>query len=106
MVQFAQPFPEEAIVVTLSQQLSWSHFHALLPIKGPLTRGFNAEMWRIERWDVRTLRQKIGGVRSSAPRCRTATRVVPTVPRRADGALPPLARQARTADRGYLTLSA
>jgi hypothetical protein len=36
MVQFAQAFPEEAIVVTLSRQLSWSHFHALLPIKDPL----------------------------------------------------------------------
>jgi len=32
MVRFAQHFPDEAIVVTLSQQLSWSHFHALLPI--------------------------------------------------------------------------
>ena len=62
MVQFAQAFPEEAIVVTLSQQLSWSHFHALLPIKDPLARDFYAEMCRIERWDVRTLRQKIGGM--------------------------------------------
>jgi predicted nuclease of restriction endonuclease-like (RecB) superfamily len=48
--------------VTLSQQLSWSHFHALLPIKDPLARDFYAEMCRIERWDVRTLRQKIGGM--------------------------------------------
>jgi hypothetical protein len=55
-------FPDEAIVVTLSQQLSWSHFHALLPIKDPLARDFYAEMCRIERWDVRTLRQKIGGM--------------------------------------------
>lgn len=62
MVQFAQAFPEEAIVVTLSQQLSWSHFHALLPVKDPLARDFYAEMCRIERWDVRTLRQKIGGM--------------------------------------------
>jgi predicted nuclease of restriction endonuclease-like (RecB) superfamily len=62
MVQFAQLFPEEAIVVTLSQQLSWSHFHALLPIKDPLAREFYAEMCRIERWDVRTLRQKIAGM--------------------------------------------
>lgn len=62
MIQFAQAFPEEAIVVTLSQQLSWSHFHALLPIKDPLARDFYAEMCRIERWDVRTLRQKIGGM--------------------------------------------
>ena len=62
MSQFAQAYPEEAIVVTLSQQLSWSHFHALLPIKDPLARDFYAEMCRIERWDVRTLRQKIGGM--------------------------------------------
>jgi predicted nuclease of restriction endonuclease-like (RecB) superfamily len=62
MVQFAQAFPNEAIVVTLSQQLSWSHFHALLPIKDPLARDFYAEMCRIERWEVRTLRQKIGGM--------------------------------------------
>ena len=62
MIQFAQAYPEEAIVVTLSQQLSWSHFHALLPIKDPLARDFYAEMCRIERWDVRMLRQKIGGM--------------------------------------------
>jgi predicted nuclease of restriction endonuclease-like (RecB) superfamily len=55
-------FPDETIVVTLSQQLSWSHVHALLPIKDPLAREFYAEMCRIERWDVRTLRQKIGGM--------------------------------------------
>ena len=48
------------IVATLSQQLSWSHVHALLPIKGPLARAFYAEMCRVERWNVRTLRQKIG----------------------------------------------
>ena len=35
MIQFAEAFPSEAIVVTLSQQLSWSHVHALLPIKDP-----------------------------------------------------------------------
>ena len=40
MIRFAQLFPDEAIVVTLSQQLSWSHFHALLPIKDPLARDF------------------------------------------------------------------
>lgn len=62
MIQFAQSFPDEALVSALSQQLSWSHFHALLPIKDPLARDFYAEMCRIERWDVRTLRQKIGGM--------------------------------------------
>ena len=48
MIQFAQLFPDEAIVVTLSQQLSWSHFHALLPIKDPLAREVYAVM-RAER---------------------------------------------------------
>ena len=62
MIKFAQLFPEESIVVTLSQQLSWSHFHALLPIKDPLARDIYAEMGRIERWDVRMLRQKISGM--------------------------------------------
>lgn len=62
MIQFAQLFPDEKIVVTLSRQLSWSHIHALLPIKEPLAREFYAEMCRVERWDVRTLRQKIGGM--------------------------------------------
>jgi len=62
MIQFSQLFSDEKLVVALSQQLSWSHFHALLPIKDPLAREFYAEMCRIERWDVRTLRQKIGGM--------------------------------------------
>ena len=62
MVRFAETIADEAIVVTLSQHLSWSHFHALLPLKDPMARDFYAEMCRIERWDVRTLRQKIGGM--------------------------------------------
>jgi predicted nuclease of restriction endonuclease-like (RecB) superfamily len=59
MIQFAEVFPEEEIVVTLLRQLSWSHFLALIPLKQPLEREFYAAMCRAERWDVRTLRQKI-----------------------------------------------
>jgi len=33
MMQFASQFDDEQIVVTLSRQLSWSHFLALLPLK-------------------------------------------------------------------------
>jgi hypothetical protein len=61
-IQFCQCFPDQEIVSTLSTQLSWSHFIDLLPIKDPLARDFYAEMCRIERWDVRTLRRKIGGL--------------------------------------------
>ena len=59
MVQFAEAFPSEEIVATLSRHLSWSHFIELLPLKKHLQRDFYAEMCRIERWSVRTLRQKI-----------------------------------------------
>lgn len=59
MVQFAEAFPEEQIVATLSRQLSWSHFSALLPLSQPLQREFYAAMCRIEGWSVRTLRERI-----------------------------------------------
>src|SRR5882757_8395325 len=49
----------EQIVVTLSRQLSWSHFSALLPLSQPFQREFYAEMCRIEGWSVRTLRERI-----------------------------------------------
>ena len=62
MVQFAEQFNDREIVVTLSGQLGWSHFVALIPLEDVLKRDFYAEMCRIEGWSVRTLRQKIGGM--------------------------------------------
>jgi len=62
MVKFAECFSDSKIVATLSQQLSWSHFRELLPLDKPLQRDFYAEMCRIEGWNVRTLRKKIGGM--------------------------------------------
>jgi predicted nuclease of restriction endonuclease-like (RecB) superfamily len=62
MIQFAEAFPDMEIVVTLSRQLSWSHFVGILPIKDDLQRDFYAEMCRMERWSVRTLRKKIDGM--------------------------------------------
>jgi predicted nuclease of restriction endonuclease-like (RecB) superfamily len=59
MIQFAEAFPGAEIVQTLSGQLSWSHFLAIIPLDNPLKRDFYAEMCRIERWSVRTSRQKI-----------------------------------------------
>jgi hypothetical protein len=59
MMRFAEVFPEEEIVATLSQQLSWSHFRELLPLEQPLKREFYAEMSRVEGWSVRTLRGRI-----------------------------------------------
>lgn len=59
MMQFAEVFPEEAIVVSLIRQLSWTHFLVLLPLKDPLAREFYARMCGIERWSVRTLRDRV-----------------------------------------------
>lgn len=62
MVSFGEVFPDEAIVSTLSTELSWSHFVEIIPLKGDLQREFYAEMCRVERWSVRTLRAKMGGM--------------------------------------------
>ncbi len=59
MVTFAQAFPDGQVVAALSHTLSWSHFIEILPLKAPLERAFYAEMCRIERWSVRTLRERI-----------------------------------------------
>jgi len=62
MIKFSECFPEQRIVATLSQQLSYSHFVEILPLKDQLQRDFYAEMCRVERWSVRTLREKIDGM--------------------------------------------
>lgn len=62
MIRFAEVYPDETIVSTLSRQLSWSHFLDLIYIDEPLKRDFYTEMSRLERWSVRTLRVKLGGM--------------------------------------------
>lgn len=59
MIQFAEVYPDEEIVVSLIRQLSWTHFIALIPLKDSLQRDFYAELCRLERWSVKTLRRKI-----------------------------------------------
>ncbi len=59
MMQFASLLPDHQIVVTLSQQLSWSHFVATLPLKDEVQREFYLTMASSERWGVRTLRERI-----------------------------------------------
>lgn len=59
MVQFSEIFPDEQIVVSLTRQLSWTHFVTIIPIQDGIKRDFYAEMCRIEKWNVRTLRKKI-----------------------------------------------
>ncbi|NLI08839.1 MAG: DUF1016 domain-containing protein [Thermotogaceae bacterium] len=62
MIRFSEAFPDIQIVSTLSRQLSWSHFKEIIYLKEPLQKEFYAEMCRVERWSVRTLRQKIASM--------------------------------------------
>jgi predicted nuclease of restriction endonuclease-like (RecB) superfamily len=62
MIRFAEVFPDEQIVSTLSSQLGWSHFVQIIPLKDDLQREFYAAMSRIEGWSVRQLREKISGM--------------------------------------------
>jgi predicted nuclease of restriction endonuclease-like (RecB) superfamily len=62
MIRFAEVFPDPRIVSTLSAQLGWSHFVEIIPLEGDLQRDFYAEMCRVERWSVRTLRAKIASM--------------------------------------------
>ena len=54
MMQFANVFPDEKIVVSLIRQFSWTHFLAVIPIEDPLKRMFYIEMCKIEKWSVTT----------------------------------------------------
>lgn len=59
MMTFAKSFPDLEIVSTLSRQLGWSHFKEIVYLEDSLQRDFYAEMCRVERWSVRTLRKKL-----------------------------------------------
>lgn len=62
MLRLFEYFSDEQIFSTLSKELSWSHFVEILQVRDGLARDFYAEMCRLERWSVRTLRKKISGM--------------------------------------------
>ena len=59
MMQFAERFPDFEIVAPLAQQLSWSHFAALLPIKADDAFIFYAKDAAIKRMGKRELSRNI-----------------------------------------------
>lgn len=59
MLQFASQFTDEEIVVTLSRQLSWSHFLVLIPLKNIDEKLFYAQKTAGEGLGVRELRKQI-----------------------------------------------
>ena len=58
-LRFAETFSDFQIVSALWRQLSWTHFKSLIYLKTDIEREFYAQMCRIEKWSVRTLRKKI-----------------------------------------------
>jgi predicted nuclease of restriction endonuclease-like (RecB) superfamily len=60
MMQFAEQFTDFQIVVTLSRQLSWSHYLAILPIKTHEAKVFYANQVGNSFMSVRELRRQIG----------------------------------------------
>lgn len=62
MLRFAETSPELEIVQSLAGQLTWTHLTVLIYVSDPIAREFYARMCITERWSVRTLRQKIGGL--------------------------------------------
>jgi predicted nuclease of restriction endonuclease-like (RecB) superfamily len=58
-VKFAQIFNDMQIVYTLCRQLSWSHLRMVMFIDDELKRQFYIEMCKIEKWSVRTFRERI-----------------------------------------------
>jgi predicted nuclease of restriction endonuclease-like (RecB) superfamily len=59
MMQFAAQFPNRKIVVTLSRQLSWSQFIAIIPLKTTEERLFYVNLIVQEFLSVRELRHQI-----------------------------------------------
>lgn len=59
MMQFAEQFVDKGIVVTLSRQLSWSHFLVIIPVKNPEAKLFYANQVSKQFLSVRDLRKQI-----------------------------------------------
>jgi predicted nuclease of restriction endonuclease-like (RecB) superfamily len=59
MVRFSQSFPDDAIVSTLSRQLTWSHLKELIYVDDPIKRDFYVELCRLENWSVRQMRERL-----------------------------------------------
>jgi predicted nuclease of restriction endonuclease-like (RecB) superfamily len=59
MMQFAEVFSDYQNVVTVSRQLSWSHFIKLIPLKKSEAINFYVQKVSEEKWSIRELRSQI-----------------------------------------------
>ena len=61
-IRFAEVFTDFQIVHTLCTQLSWSHIRFIIPIEDPLKREFYTQICKLEKWSVRTFRERINSM--------------------------------------------
>src|SRR6185437_2952687 len=59
MIRFVEAWPDETEAAELAQHMGWSHFKEILYLDNPVQRRFYAQMCRVERWSVRTLRDRV-----------------------------------------------
>jgi predicted nuclease of restriction endonuclease-like (RecB) superfamily len=59
MIRFSEVWPVEADAAELAQYMGWSHFTEIIYLDNPAQRSFYAQMCRVERWSVRTLRDRV-----------------------------------------------
>jgi predicted nuclease of restriction endonuclease-like (RecB) superfamily len=59
MIRFVEAWPDETEAAELAQHMGWSHFKEILYLENPVQRQFYAQMCRVERWSVRTLRDRV-----------------------------------------------
>ncbi len=58
-IHFADIFPDDSILSTLWRELSWSHIKLVIYLDDSLKREFYLEICKIEKWSVRTFRERI-----------------------------------------------
>lgn len=58
-LRIAETFPDKDILYALSRQLSWTHFRTIMYLKDDVRREFYLEMAKLEKWNTRTLNEKI-----------------------------------------------
>lgn len=61
-MRFAEVFSDVEIVSTLWRQFSWSHIKELIYIENEIKRQFYIEMCKIEKWSVRTFRERVNSM--------------------------------------------
>lgn len=57
--KFFSTFPDEQILSALRRELTWTHLKTISYIENDLKRAFYLEMCKLERWNTRTLQERI-----------------------------------------------